>query len=250
VTEDEAFIRAIVDRPGEDTVRLVYADWLDDHDDPRGPYLRAEHEWVATHDPSERETLRQLAKSLDPVWVALVSRPPVGVCCDQLGIAKSSIRLHPRDIDQLEQRLKLAIPVEYRAFLLNYNGGRSKSNSFPHPILADWNCELQPWLSLKPAEEPPKPGNVLWSIPYYRSSRQSSYHTLIQLCAADPGHYEAFAIGYGQRNNGRVHYVLDFNLNEFPGRPRKVADSLGMFLASIGERVEPSVTDLDDNLDS
>ena len=44
MNEDEAFIRAIVDAPGDDLPRLVYADWLDDRADPRGPYLRAEHE--------------------------------------------------------------------------------------------------------------------------------------------------------------------------------------------------------------
>jgi uncharacterized protein (TIGR02996 family) len=39
MTEDEAFIRAVVDRPGDDTARLVYADWLDERSDPRGAYL-------------------------------------------------------------------------------------------------------------------------------------------------------------------------------------------------------------------
>ena len=29
MTDDEAFIRCIVDHPGDDTPRLVYADWLD-----------------------------------------------------------------------------------------------------------------------------------------------------------------------------------------------------------------------------
>ena len=50
MTEDEAFIRAIVDSPGDDTPRLVYADWLDDRADPRGAYLRAEREAVAADD--------------------------------------------------------------------------------------------------------------------------------------------------------------------------------------------------------
>jgi uncharacterized protein (TIGR02996 family) len=35
--DDEAFIRAIVDSPGDDTQRLVYADWLDERDDQWGP---------------------------------------------------------------------------------------------------------------------------------------------------------------------------------------------------------------------
>ena len=47
MTEDEAFVRAVVDGPGDDTPRLVYADWLDDRNDPRCAYLRAEAEWFA-----------------------------------------------------------------------------------------------------------------------------------------------------------------------------------------------------------
>jgi uncharacterized protein (TIGR02996 family) len=35
--DDQAFIRAIVDNPGDDTLRLVYADWLDEQHGPRGP---------------------------------------------------------------------------------------------------------------------------------------------------------------------------------------------------------------------
>jgi uncharacterized protein (TIGR02996 family) len=34
VTDDEAFIRAIVDSPGDDAPRLIYADWLDERRDP------------------------------------------------------------------------------------------------------------------------------------------------------------------------------------------------------------------------
>ncbi len=77
MTEDEAFIRAVVDGPGDDTVRLVYADWLDDRADPRGPYLRAEFEWAMPWRNGERPTdnlaLRERAARLDPMWVARIS---------------------------------------------------------------------------------------------------------------------------------------------------------------------------------
>lgn len=46
--DDEAFIRAIVDAPCDDAPRLIYADWLDERDDPRGAYLRAEVEFAAS----------------------------------------------------------------------------------------------------------------------------------------------------------------------------------------------------------
>ena len=88
MTEDEAFIRAVVDNPGEDTPRGAYADWLDEHDDPRGPYLRAEFEWAMPWRNGERPTdnlaLRERAARLDPMWVARISRPPMGVCCEHI----------------------------------------------------------------------------------------------------------------------------------------------------------------------
>ncbi|MBA4062834.1 MAG: hypothetical protein C0501_03845 [Isosphaera sp.] len=33
-------LAAVAADPADDTVKLVYADWLDEHDDPRGPFLR------------------------------------------------------------------------------------------------------------------------------------------------------------------------------------------------------------------
>ena len=47
--DDEAFIRGILANPGDDAPRLIYADWLEERDDPRGAYLRAESEWEKTH---------------------------------------------------------------------------------------------------------------------------------------------------------------------------------------------------------
>ena len=44
--EADALLDAIFAEPDDDTPRLVYADWLDDRDDPRGPFLRAEVEWA------------------------------------------------------------------------------------------------------------------------------------------------------------------------------------------------------------
>src|SRR5436309_530177 len=92
MTDDEAFVRAIVAAPGDDLPRLVYADWLDDRADPRGAYLRAEVEWAGRWAPPSTRAgrwtmptkLDRLAEGIDPVWLARVSRPPVGVCCDSI----------------------------------------------------------------------------------------------------------------------------------------------------------------------
>jgi uncharacterized protein (TIGR02996 family) len=43
VTQDEAFLRAILDDPDDDAPRLVYADWLDEHGDPaRAEFIRTQ----------------------------------------------------------------------------------------------------------------------------------------------------------------------------------------------------------------
>src|SRR5215813_4740485 len=85
LSDDEAFIRAILDAPGDDAPRLVYADWLDERGDPRGAFLRAEsavfHELPnsAAH-PRLQIALGRARKSVDPDWALRVSRPPFGAC--------------------------------------------------------------------------------------------------------------------------------------------------------------------------
>jgi uncharacterized protein (TIGR02996 family) len=130
MTDDEAFIRRIVDSPGDDTPRLVYADWLDERGDPRGTYLRAE----AT--PGGATSLAPLAAGLDPVWVARVSRPPIGVCCDHVRLTDRGPPLAAEDVVAAERALGATFPAELRAFLLNYNGGVPRPGRFK-PLESD-----------------------------------------------------------------------------------------------------------------
>lgn len=125
MTEDEAFIRTIVDRPGDDLPRLVYADWLDERNDPRGTYLRAELEWAKTKQTTGFLLLRlhSLAEQLDPVWVARVSRPLMGVCCDHLKFIQGEPPASDVDIAEMENEYHVVLSPHCRAFLLNHNGG-------------------------------------------------------------------------------------------------------------------------------
>jgi uncharacterized protein (TIGR02996 family) len=135
VSDDEAFIRRIVAGPGDDTPRLVYADWLDERNDPRGAYLRAELAWAALEPrPAAPRKLRSLAADLDPVWVARVSRPPVGVCCDHLTFQLGGPRLTAEHLDDLERRLGVPLPPDYRGFLLTYNGGMPTPADVPGDV--------------------------------------------------------------------------------------------------------------------
>lgn len=56
MSEDEAFVERLSARPDDETARLVYADFLDERDDPRGAYLRAEAAWVALQ-PADRKSV-------------------------------------------------------------------------------------------------------------------------------------------------------------------------------------------------
>jgi hypothetical protein len=82
------------------------------------------------------EVVAQLARGLDPVWVARVSRPPLGVCCDRVRFTdpgKQRPTLTASELDWLERRFQLTLPVDYRAFLLNYNGGNAEPDHFRIP---------------------------------------------------------------------------------------------------------------------
>ncbi len=125
MSEDEAFIRAIVASPGDDLPRLVYADYLDERDDPRGTYLRAELDPDSTGD-----TLYKLSHNLDAIWVLRVSRPPNGVCCNHLTFAGSGRPLTGADIAHAANQLRVQFPTKLRAFLLNYNGGTPSKTAF------------------------------------------------------------------------------------------------------------------------
>ncbi len=144
---EEAFIRTLIDQPGEDTPRLVYADWLDDHGDPaRADYLRVEAAWAASwrtgtppgwsarvpsHAPPEWEAAvwpgldDMLARTtpFDPLWVARVSRPPVGVCCDHLRFRDAGPPLTRAEIEAAAKTLGYRFPPALVAFLLHTNGG-------------------------------------------------------------------------------------------------------------------------------
>src|SRR5262245_19383538 len=44
MSPEEGFLQAIIESPDEDDVRLIFADWLDEHDDPRGEFIRIQVE--------------------------------------------------------------------------------------------------------------------------------------------------------------------------------------------------------------
>ena len=39
---EDAFLHDILAHPDDDAPRLIYADWLDEHNDPRGEFIRTQ----------------------------------------------------------------------------------------------------------------------------------------------------------------------------------------------------------------
>jgi uncharacterized protein (TIGR02996 family) len=69
------FLAEVVDHPEDDVARLVYADWLDEHGDARGSFIRAQCELAslsetdaAYHDALQAQ--EQLLAQFRPQWVA------------------------------------------------------------------------------------------------------------------------------------------------------------------------------------
>ena len=68
--EDFPFLRAIFNQPDDDTLRLVYADWLQERGDPRAEYLRLDVEQRRSADGTALAKQRnELAPKLDGRWV-------------------------------------------------------------------------------------------------------------------------------------------------------------------------------------
>jgi uncharacterized protein (TIGR02996 family) len=144
IAEERAFLTAILERPDEDTSRLVYADWLEERGDPRSEYLqlmvKVRQEWALSRELRQRHEqlsaelaelrnqesqswhahrgsssanrerqrrvreleaqlanlskqlrreiptrLREMAATLDPNWLAVVSDPQIEGCGKSAG---------------------------------------------------------------------------------------------------------------------------------------------------------------------
>jgi uncharacterized protein (TIGR02996 family) len=92
-TDDAAFLRSVLASPNDDTVRLVYADWLEEQNDPRAEFLRLENQLLQLPAKKQKSAkiysrLEELHRTLDPDWVALIRRVPmmdvIEVCLSDL----------------------------------------------------------------------------------------------------------------------------------------------------------------------
>jgi uncharacterized protein (TIGR02996 family) len=80
MSEEAAFLAGIQANPDDDTLRLVYADWLDERQDPRAEYLRLDTN-ISDHMREQRTVAREaldrhadLQDAIDLNWLVLVTR--------------------------------------------------------------------------------------------------------------------------------------------------------------------------------
>jgi uncharacterized protein (TIGR02996 family) len=77
MTHDEAFLQAVLEAPDDDTPRLIYADWLEEQNDPRGELIRLQAQLarVGADDP-RRPALEERERRLFAEQAPHLSRSP------------------------------------------------------------------------------------------------------------------------------------------------------------------------------
>jgi uncharacterized protein (TIGR02996 family) len=85
MTSDEGFLQAILAAPDDDMVRLVYADWLEEHGDPaRAEFIRVQIELARIEEDDPRRPYlhyreRSLERDYHAQWRAQADCPEAGV---------------------------------------------------------------------------------------------------------------------------------------------------------------------------
>jgi uncharacterized protein (TIGR02996 family) len=111
----EEFLAALRDSPNDNVARLVYADWLDEQDDPLAEFLRLEVRLAAGDLPDDERRammnrLAELGRRAEPRWLCAVNRSPFVRCALRKATGPSP----------LEGKLELAAYAT-RALLVAFN---------------------------------------------------------------------------------------------------------------------------------
>jgi uncharacterized protein (TIGR02996 family) len=138
---EDAFLKAIDEDPEDEAPRLIYADWLEEHGDPRAEFLRTElailnKSQSVAHPAALEVRRRELLKALDPEWVALVRRLPL----DPIDELRRVLPPPKRPLNavgnwaEVEQELGLRLPSDYKAFLSSYGSGTAGCIEIVSPL--------------------------------------------------------------------------------------------------------------------
>lgn len=143
--DDDAFVRSLLADPADETLRLVYADWLDERGDVRAEWLRiqarlvqlaAEGDW----DQSLAERRRQLEAGIDPTWLNVARLPRRdGMPIRNWHAFYDSLVIEPvygepvpkptaSELDRFEAEAGFRLPRSYREYILVFGPGRLLTN--------------------------------------------------------------------------------------------------------------------------
>ncbi len=115
MTIEDAFLHDILAHPDDDAPRLIFADWLDEHNDPRGEFIRIQcalaqlsdedpHRWPL--EQREQELLREHEAEWLPKFIG--NAP----CIFRRGFVEK-ITLYLHDCRYFDQRLFEQMPIRY-----------------------------------------------------------------------------------------------------------------------------------------
>jgi uncharacterized protein (TIGR02996 family) len=156
MADDENFLRAIALSRADEAPRLAYADWLEEHGDPRAAFLRVQY--ALARPVADAAVYRELCareqalvRQLDPSWILRVRRFTTAPPCRDLGrlvpellpFTRTTFRLHPH---RIEERL----PAEESKI----GGLFLWPAAEPWPVCESCNVLLPPILQLRAADVP------------------------------------------------------------------------------------------------
>jgi uncharacterized protein (TIGR02996 family) len=114
---EEAFLQAVLADPSDNSVHLVYSDWLEERGDPmsaaKAEFLRLTVQLAV---PGRRQRLQQLAAGLETGWLSVVSRLAIENCEGKRAEEAESRPMYPLRFDYLcEKRWENLRPTDDRA---------------------------------------------------------------------------------------------------------------------------------------
>ena len=243
VTEDELFLTAIRENPRDDTPRLVYADWLDEHDDPRAEWLRIEvrlKQLVADgrlYGPlAARQGCLERDAEIDRGWLKVVRYQPSwsgGEIRDWREFY-DSLLIHPHgwhetvpkptasQLEHFEVATGFRLPRSYREYILVFGPGR---------LFTDWNIAAPGYggpcdIDLQTIHESLRPTELAEFDRHHEAEHRERVRRLRYFCLAYKDRYgwdPAEVTDPGAHEYAIYHILED-------GRVRRFADSFRGFV--------------------
>jgi uncharacterized protein (TIGR02996 family) len=182
MTDDTSFVEAIRARPWDESLRLVYADWLEERGDARADYLRAESAATAELRFQDRpegdqarsllDRLGQLRAGFDPGWLAAVGRP------DWILLEKGDPKTIQAATVRHTELTPPEVPTQHQVSLFALGPGRFGLVFWP-PLPPYEFCNLVGWLG------DPRRNKGVASAAGWLTSRRTGVRYLV---TPDPAH--------------------------------------------------------------